>query len=439
MPPQVSVILGYRKAANQQFWMPKRFVRSLNMTRLRERANLAAIEGLLVSDPVLTGIESAEQAMGLPRSTVLTSGPTMPFRSYTGGQRAAIIGGALYEGLASDEIAAAAAFDRGDIAVRGCQEFGCVGSLAGVTTASMPVLVVADSRTGEQAYCTLYEGDSVDRLNYGTYTEATRNNLEDLRLRIAPALNSLIDAQTEPLRLKPIMSRSLTMGDELHSRNAAATLLFLRRLLTGAKQVGPELVTALESLCDDYFFLRLSMAASKVMSNAMRGYDDSSVVTAMAFSCAEFGIQTSGTGDAWFTGPLPTFDDYRLEPGYDADDIEFMGGESIITEVVGLGGLAQAAGLPLHRSSGRDVSLMIARTTAMYEVTVTESPDFLIPVLNYRGTPLGLDVEKIVERPDHTPFLDIGIAGRSGRQIGGGVARAPLAPFRKACDALNST
>ena len=407
------------------------------MRDARKRANTAAIEALLASDPVLMGVERAESAMGLPKTTVLTSGPAMPFDSYTGGQRAAIIGGALYEGLAADEGAAVESFQRGDIAVRGCQEFGCVGSLAGVTTASMPVLVVADDRSGERAYCTLYEGDSADRLNYGTYTEATKKNLEDLRLRIAPALNTLINSQTEALRLKPIMSRALTMGDELHSRNAAATLLLLRRLLVGAKQLGSELEAVLDSLCDDYFFLRLSMAASKVMANAMRGYEGSSVVTAMAFSCAEFGIQTSGTGDTWFTGPLPTFDDYLLESGHDADEIEFMGGESTITEVVGLGGLAQAAGLPLHRSSGRDVSTMIARTTAMYEITVTESPDFLIPVLNYRGAPLGLDVEKIAARTDVTPFLDIGIAGRSGRQIGGGVAKAPLVPFSKAWDALN--
>ena len=403
----------------------------------RQQANAAAIDALLVSDPILMGIESAGSAMGLPRTTVLTSGPTMPFAAYTGGQRAAVIGGALYEGLACDEVSAVAAFERGDITVRGCQEFGCVGSLAGVTTASMPVVVVADARTDARGYCTLYEGDSADRLNYGTYTDATRRNLEDLRLRVAPALNTLIHAQTEPPRLKPIMSRALTMGDELHSRNAAATLLFLRALLTGAKQLGTELDDALRPLSDDYFFLRLSMAASKVMANAMRGYEGASVVTSMAFSCAEYGIQTSGTGDTWFTGPLPRFEDYRLESGYGANDMAYMGGESVITEVVGLGGVAQAAALPLQRSSGRDAMVMIARTTAMYEITVTEHPDFLIPVLNYRGTPLGFDVEKVTNA-GITPYLDIGIAGRSGRQIGGGVARAPIEPFQKAWEALNS-
>lgn len=405
----------------------------------RERSNRAAVAALVASDPVLTGVESAETAMGLPRTTILTSGPTMPFDSYTGGQRAAIIGGALYEGLAVDDASAVDAFRRGDITVRGCQEYGCVGSLAGVTTASMPVVVVADARTGDRAYCTLYEGDSADRLNYGTFSAATRRNLDDLRHRVAPALDTLVKSQTEELRLKPLMARALTMGDELHSRNAAATLLFLRRLLVGAKQLGEELPAALSSLGDDYFFLRLSMAASKVMANAMHGYERSSVVTAMAFSCAEFGIQTSGTGDTWFTGPLPTFEDYRLEPGYSADDIEFMGGESIITEVVGLGGMAQAAGLPLHRSSGRDIARMIGRTTAMYDITVTESPDFVIPVLDYRGAPLGLDVAKIVASRGVTPFLDIGIAGRAGRQIGGGVARAPMEPFVDAWEALSST
>ena len=80
---------------------------------------------------------------------------------------------------------------------------------------------------------------------------------------------------------------------------------------------------------------------------------------------------------------------------------------------------------------------MTARTVAMYEITVTESPDFLIPTLDYRGTPLGLDVERI-HRTGVTPYLDIGIAGRSGRQIGGGVARAPLSPFVEASEVLMS-
>ena len=391
------------------------------------KANTLAVKRMQEVRPELIGISSAAEAMSLDRATILTSGPALPFNEYFGGQRSAIVGGALYEGLASDEASAIAALEKGEIRVRGCQEFQCVGSLAGVTTASMPVLVAADKKTGSQAYCTLYEGDSSHRLNYGSYTEQTRANLENLRLRVAPVLDQMIKQQNEAVDLRSIMARALTMGDELHSRNAAATLLLFRTLISGARSSVGNADAALDVLKDDYFFLRLSMAASKLMANAMRDIEHSTIVTGMAFSCKEFGVQVSGLGDTWFRGPVPTFEDYKTEPGFTIDDMEIMGGESIITEVVGLGGMAQAAAFALQRSSG-DVNRMIARTEAMYDITFTESTDFLIPALNYRGAPLGIDLEKVVATK-RTPYLNIGMAGRTKRQIGGGVAVAPLEPF----------
>lgn len=71
---------------------------------------------------------------------------------------------------------------------------------------------------------------------------------------------------------------------------------------------------------------------------------------------------------------------------------------------------------------------MIERTILMYDITCSESPDFLIPSLNYRGVPLGIDVEKVAAT-GITPYLSIGMAGKSKQQIGGGVAVAPLEPF----------
>lgn len=407
------------------------------MLQRRTEANLQAIQRLQSSKPELLGVVSAAEAMGLDRATILTSGPTMPFSDYTGGQRAAIIGGALYEGLAADEASAVAAFERGEIRVRGCQEFDCVGSLAGVTTASMPVLVVEDRTTGNRAYCTLYEGDASDRLNYGSYTEQTRENLEHLRLHVGPALHQLITHQRDAIDLRSMMSRALTMGDDLHSRNAAATLLLFRALLSGAGSDIRDAETAFPVLRDDYFFLRLSMAASKVMANAMRGVEHSTIVTSMAFSCKQFGVQVSGLGDRWFTGPVPEFEDYKIEQGFSIEDMEIMGGESVITEVVGLGGMAQAAAFPLVRASGGDVNRMVARTESMYAITFAESSHFLIPSLNYRGVPLGIDLEKVVTT-GRTPYLNIGMAGKSKRQIGGGVAIAPVEPFVSAWKELEA-
>ncbi len=409
------------------------------MSNPTDRANATATDRLCASEPVLVGFPLAGEALGLARDVILASGPTMPFDSYVGGQRAGIIGAVLYEGLACSAEEAEAALIAGDVRVAGCQEFNCVGSLAGITSASMPVAAVQDPATGLTGFCTLYEGDSSDRLNYGTYSEATKANLDQLRDVVAPALQRLLARAGGAIELKPLMVRALAMGDELHSRNAAATLLFLRELLLRGKGAGvglsEDLDAALVSLADDYFFLRLSMAASKVMARSMHGVEGCSIVTAMSFSCREFGIQMSGAGDEWFTGPLPTFETWRLEDGFTADDMEFMGGESVITEVVGLGGMAQAAGLPLVRSSGGSTATMIARSEAMYSITHTEHPAFRIPSLDYRGTPLGIDVRRVVET-GCTPYLDIGIAGSSRRQIGGGVARAPLEPFLKAQQAL---
>lgn len=409
------------------------------MSDTNHLANQRAVAQLCASRPVLTGFPIAGEALELPREVILASGPTLPFEQYTGGQRAGIVGAVLYEGLADTPEAAEAALVAGKVQVRGCQEFNCVGSLAGVTSASMPVAAVRDDTTNLNGFCTLYEGDSADRLNYGAYSAATRANLDQLRDRVAPALQCLLDRAGGAVELTPLMARALTMGDELHSRNTAATLLFLRELLIRGKGTSQDLDTtleaALQSLGDDYFFLRISMAASKVLARSMHGIEGSSIVTAMAFSCREFGIQVSGLGDRWFTGPLPTFEALRLEDGFSTADLEFMGGESVITEVVGLGGMAQAAGLPLFRSSGRSAATMVGRTEAMYAITHAEHPTFRIPSLNYRGTPLGIDVLSVAHTGT-TPYLDIGAAGRSRRQIGGGVARAPLEPFLRAEAAL---
>lgn len=402
-------------------------------------ANTEALANLFACEPRLVAVGSASDVIPSMRANwILTSGPAMPFENYTGGQREALLGAAIYEGFAADRTGAEHAYTTGEVVVRGCQELGAVGSLAGVTTASMPVVVVEDPLTGDRAYCTLYEGDAVDRLNYGKYSEATRENLDYLRDHVGPALDLALQRRGG-VGLKPIMGRALTMGDELHSRNTAATTLFLRDLLPAIVELpsNESRVLAKYLSAGDYFFLRLAMAAAKVMANTMRGIPGSSVVTAMAFSCAEFGVQVAGTGDEWFCGPLPTFEATKLNPGFTESDMQFMGGESVITEVVGLGGVAQAAALPLQRSSGGNAAAMLARTTQMYRICVGEHPDFRLPVFDYRGTPVGFDVRAIAET-GIAPVLDIGIAGIGGGQIGGGVARAPLEPFVLAAEALAS-
>jgi len=406
---------------------------------LQERANAEAVARICAAEPVLVDVRPAIEVIpGMTRETVLTSGAPLAWNEYTGGQRTGVIGGALFEALAESEEEADASMREGAIRVRPCQEHGCVGSLAGIYTATMPVLVVEDAATGKRGFCNLFEGVSPSRLNYGVYNEDVRRNLRFLGEVIGPALGAAVRL-VGGVPLRPLIRRALHMGDELHSRNTAATLLFTRELfpplLDLARTRSDEVTKAFEYLkSSDYFFLRLSMAASKVTADGAHGIEGSSVVTGMVFNCRDFAVRVSGLGDGWFRGPLPTKFGAKLFDGYTDDDIEFMGGESTMNETGGLGGFAQAAAFALQDYQGGSAERMVETNLAMYEITLGEHPEYRIPYFGFRGVPVGIDIHRVAATGIR-PVLDIGIAGKQGGQIGAGSYRAPLEPFAAAVEA----
>jgi hypothetical protein len=409
------------------------------MTR-REQANAEALTRLRDAEPVLIDVRPAGEVVpGMEPNIVLTSGAPMPWDRYTGGQRTGVLGGAVYEGLARDLEDADRRLRRGEIVVDACQEHDCIGSLAGIYTASMPVFVVENAVTGDRAFCNFFEGPSPKRLNYGIYDGEVRESLLLVQEVIAPVVAEAVRRSERGIALRPIIRHALHMGDELHSRNTAATLLFAREmfplLLDLAEQLPSEVRRTFSFLADSaYFFLRLSMAAAKVTADAIRGLDAASTVCAMTFSCREFALRVSGLGDSWVTSRLPDIAP-KLFDGYTADDVEIMGGESLINETVGLGGFAQAAAFPLQAYQGGSPDEMVAMNRAMYDITVGEHPEYTIPYLRFRGVPLGIDVMKVLET-GITPVADIGVAGRGGGQIGAGVMRMPIECFEAAAAAL---
>lgn len=408
------------------------------MPNEREAANRTAFEFLTTANPVLIGLRPALEVLpGLSRETILTSGPPTMWSEYGGGQRDAIIGGALYEGLAPNRGEAERALGAGEIQVDACHDYGCVGSLAGIYTASMPVFLVENREHGNIGYCNMYEGTNPRRLNYGVYDEGVHERLLLVQDLIAPVISDALQ-KSHGIPLKPIMRRALHMGDELHSRSTAAALLFTRELFPALLSLsvdGEDAVRqALEALtADHYFFLRLSMAAAKATADAAHGIEGSSVVTAMAFNCNNFALRVSGLDDEWFLGPHASID-AKLFDGHTEEEITWMGGESPITETIGLGGFAQAAAFPLQQYQGGSPAAMVDRNVELYSITVGENPDYRIPYLGYRGTPTGIDIFRVVET-GVLPVMDIGIAGRDGGQIGAGVVRAPIECFESAVTA----
>ncbi|HVQ93317.1 MAG TPA: DUF1116 domain-containing protein [Mycobacteriales bacterium] len=405
----------------------------------RAAANTEAARRMCAAAPVLVDVQPAGAVVpAMTPATILTSGPPLPWAGYVGGQRHAIMSAAVYEGLAAGPADADAALTAGRIRLGGTHDHGCVGSVAGVYTASMPVFVVEDANTGRRGYCNLYEGESRYRLNYGRYDADVAAGLDFLRDRLGPVLAEAT-ARLGGVPLTPLIGRALRMGDELHSRNTAATTLFAKAITPALLDMAAEgeLAAAQSAFgflaANDYTFLRLSMAAAKVAADAARNVPFSSVVTAMSISCTEFGIRVSGLGDAWFRGPLPDLD-CRLFDGYTEADIEWMGGESHITETTGLGGFAQAAAFALQQYQGGSPAAMVAMNERMYEITVAEHPEYRIPYLGFRGTPVGIDVFRVLATGIQ-PVIDGGLAGRGGGQIGAGILRAPLPCFDSAATA----
>jgi Protein of unknown function (DUF1116) len=401
-----------------------------------DAANKVACERLANAEPTLVDIRPAlEVVPGMTPTTILTSGAPLAWEQYTGGQRNAILYGALFEGLARDIDDAETKLASGSIRVESTHAHGCVGSVAGIYTASMPVFVVENSQHGNRGFCNFYEGESRHRLNYGSWNDEVRRGLLFIQDVLAPTLAEVVQ-RTGGIPLKPIIRRALNMGDELHSRNTAATVLFTREIfpamidlaVDGEADRVREVFNFLRQ--SEYSFLRLSMAAAKATADAAHGVEGSSVVTAMTISCQDFAIRVSGLGDTWYRGPLPVVEG-RLFEGFTEADIEWIGGESHITETVGLGGFAQAAAFSLQDYQGGSPHAMVANNLAMYDITVGEHPDYKIPYLGYRGTPIGIDVHRVVEH-DVVPVIDGGLAGRNGGQIGAGILRAPMACFTAA-------
>lgn len=407
---------------------------------LREQANAETLRRITSSDPVLIDVRPAGEVVpGMTAQTILTSGAPLPWDDYYNGQRNAVIGAALFEGLAGDANDAEAKIVNGDITVGACHDYGCIGSLAGVYTASMPVFVVENRAAGNRAFCNLYEGESRKRLNYGVYDDDVHRGLMFIR-DVVGAVTAEAVRRSDGIRLRPLMCRALHMGDELHSRNTAATLLFTRELFPYLLDVAVAMQDQVRQTLDflrqsDYFFLRLSMASGKATADAAHAVERSSVVTAMSFSCRELSLRVSGLGDEWFRGPLPDVE-AKLFEGFTKEDVVWMGGESSINETVGLGGFAQAAAFPLQAYQGGSAEEMVRMNLEMYEIVVGEHTEFKIPYFGYRGVPTGIDVHKVVET-GIAPVIDAGVAGKDGGQIGAGVVRPPLDGFHAAVNAYS--
>ncbi|MGI8333941.1 DUF1116 domain-containing protein [Actinomadura scrupuli] len=401
-------------------------------------ANATAVRRMLAARPQLVDVRPASEVVGIEPGTFLHAGPPVTWERASGPMRGALTGAMLAEGLAATAEEAARLLASGEVALDSCHHHRAVGPMAGVVGPSMWMLVIEDADTGARAYCSLNEGLG-KVLRYGAYGPEVIERLHWMSAVLGPVLGSAV-RRHGPMDVKAIMAQALQMGDELHNRNRAATSLFFRELAADIVEADAPLSDIAEVLRfvngNDHFFLNVGMAAAKLSADAARDVPGSSLVVAMARNGTDFGIQVSGTGDRWFTGPAGIPDGLYLG-SYGLDDANPDIGDSAITETTGVGGFAMAASPAIVRFVGGEVSDALAATQLMYEITLAENPAFQVPILSFRGTPTGVDVTKVV-RTGVLPVINTGIAGRVAGtgQVGAGLVSPPAGIFTDALDAL---
>ncbi len=400
-----------------------------------KNANKKALKIILNGKPFLVGLAKAIDVIPeMKKNTILHAGPPVIWDKMCGPMKGAVIGALIYEGVAKTAEEAREVAASSDIEYSPCHEHSTVGPMAGIVSPSMPVFIIKNEEYGNFAYCTMNEGLG-KVLRYGAYGEHVIKKLKWMENALYPVLKKTIE-KLGKIDLKSIIAQALHMGDEVHNRNRAATSLFYRIIApaiirtTLKPEVAAEVLEFIHG--NDHFFLNLSMPASKATLDAARNIDKSSVVVAMTRNGTEFGIQLSGTGKKWFTGPAPV-PDALFFPGFTKEDANPDIGDSSITETNGLGGFAIASSPAIVQFVGGKVIDALKYTLDMYEITVAENNVYQIPNLNFRGTPTGIDIIKVVEK-GILPFIDTGVAHKEPGigQVGAGVLMAPSKPFEKA-------
>jgi hypothetical protein len=409
-----------------------------------DQANQTAVERMMSARPILKAVATAREVIpGMKANLLLHAGPPIGWERMSGPLRGAIIGAMLFEGLAADETEAASMVESGEIEFDSCHHHGAVGPMAGVISASMKVYVVENVEHGNKSFSNLNEGYG-KVLRYGAYSDDVLKKLRWMNDTLGTALADALEAQSSGIDMRALISEALHMGDEGHNRNKAGSLIYLKLISPWiAKAVKDDTTEAeiLQFIGDNALsVLNPVMAACKAMTDAAHGVECSTIVTTMARNGTDFGIRVSGLGEKqWFTAPaeIPIG---LFFSGFTQDDANPDIGDSAITETAGIGGFARAAAPAIVTFVGGTPRDAMNATLEMYEITFAESRYFTMPSLDFRGTPTGIDLRKVVEL-GIAPRINTGIAHKNAGvgQVGAGLVRPPLKIFEEALVAFAET
>ena len=411
------------------------------MYKTVNEANAAVIERLKAARPHWVDVKTASDVIPELREgrTLLHAGPPITWERMTGPMQGAVLGAAKLEGWATTDEEATELVATGGIRFIPCHDVSAVGPMGGITSASMPVIVMENKVHGNFSYCNLNEGIG-KVMRFGAYDEEVLNRHRWMIRTLGPVLSAALRTMPEGLDVTTLIAQAVTMGDEFHQRNIAASALLLRSLAVAVMKCGRP-TEECQEVADflartDQFFLNVMMAYCKCVMDAGAVVGEGTIVTCMTRNGRDFGVRVAGTGKQWFTAPVNTPVGLFFT-GYTQDDANPDIGDSAITETYGVGGASMVAAPGVTRfvgAGGFQDALRIS--DEMQEIYADSNPMLLIPGWDFQGAPMGLDIRRVVET-GITPVINTGIAHKEAGigQVGAGTVRAPLDCFVKAFEA----
>ena len=398
-----------------------------------DKANTEVVHRLDSGVPMLLGVESAGAVVdGLADRTILHCGPAIGWDDMCDPLQRSVRAAVLSEGWASDRGAADRLLQAGEIRLAAANEHRTVVPMASAIGPTAPVYVVSVEQGGTTAYSSLNQGSGAVAW-FGVDSDAAVERLRFLRDAVGPALARALD-RVGPVDVFSLAAQGIAMGDDVHMRVQATTNLLLRDLLphlvrSHSSRIG-EVADFLST--NHLMFLNIAMAGARALVEWAAEVPDSSIVTTMARNGTTYGIRLPGR-QRWFIAPSPPVQDALYYPGQGPDTSAPDIGDSAVLELVGLGGAAAANSPAVAGFLGGRMADAMAVTADMGRICAGTSTRLRLPVLDNAGTPLGVDVRRVVESLI-TPAVNTGIVHVSdgSGQVGAGVARAPVECFVQA-------
>jgi hypothetical protein len=404
-----------------------------------DKANAEAVRRLDQSVPLLVDIARAEYLIPeVSGRMLLHCGPEIEWAQVCDPLRRSMRAATVAEGWAESVEQADRLLADGTVTLQPAYRYDTVMPMASAIGPSAPVFAVDNRDGGTRAFAPINQGPG-ETAWFGRETPAAIARLEFLRDVGGPMLRQVLDA-VGPIDIFALAAQGVQIGDDVHMRTQGTTNLMIRNLL-------PQLMAlpdAGRSLMAQYlsenhlFFLNLAMAAAKSAAMWAEQVDGSSIVTMMCRNGTSYGIRLAGSAEV-FIGEAPAVEEAMYYPDYGPETSAPDIGDSAILELVGLGGAAAAGSPAVAGFLPGGISDAITMTERMASICVAESTRFKLPTRDYRGTPVGVDVRRVVEL-DTTPKVTTGILHASSGvgQIGAGVATAPIECFRAALRSLVS-